>query len=198
MAPYHHMLAHFPVALLSIALLIVLFRGFSDSELAKRLDHMLPYVLVIGLLGGVATFISGLLVWPMEAAISTPMGRNKILIAAWMLACWTVVLALRLKGGESVWKPGSKWIMVAMGALGGILVATTGTLGGHLLGSPSRLSGGLRALGWDVYHTYYAPGWVLAVMIALAIVAIVVGVGSARARHSSVAPLGSAQGAFNR
>ncbi len=198
MAPYHHMLAHFPVALLSIALLIVLLRGFSDTDLARRLDHMLPYVLGLGLLGGVATFISGLVVWPIEAAISTPMGRNKILIAAWMLACWTIVLALRLKGGESVWKPGGKWLMVAMGALGGILVATTGTLGGHLLGSPSRLSGGLRALGWDVYHTYYAPGWVLAVMIAIAVVAIVVGAASTRAGHSSAAPAGSAEGVSSR
>lgn len=178
MAPIHHMMAHFPIALLFVALLIILARAFFDTPVIRQIEGALPLVLILGVAGGVAAFVSGLLIWPSEAITSSPMGRNKLLIAAWMLAAWSVVTLLRLRGGSALWEQGGRWPLVIMSVAGGVLLATTGTLGGYLLGSPSRFSDGLRAIGWDVYHTYFAPNWALGVAVALALV--IIGIGAMR------------------
>lgn len=175
MAPYHHLLAHMPISLLSVAFLIILLRFFSAGELARRLDSVLLYALVLGIGIGLLTLVVGMLIWPIDAATTSPMGRNKILISGWMLACWVAVLFLRWRGGVSVWDGASRYAMLGLGAVGGILLATTGTLGGHLLGSPSGLTILFRKIGWDVYHTFYAPSWVLAVLTAVGVAGLVVG-----------------------
>lgn len=175
MAPIHHMMAHFPVALLFAALLIILIRAFFDTPATRRIEGALPLLLVLGVVGGFATFVSGLLIWPSEAITSSPMGRNKLLMAAWMLAAWSIVTLLRLRGGSALWERGDRWPLVIMSTIGGVLLATTGTLGGYLLGSPSRFSDGLRAMGWDVYNTYFAPSWALGVAVALALTIIGIG-----------------------
>lgn len=175
MAPIHHMMAHFPIALLFVALLIILARFFFNTPAIRRIESALPLLLILGIAGGIATFISGLLIWPSEAVTSSPMGRNKLLMAAWMLASWSVVTLYRLRGGSALWEQGGRWPLIIMSAVSGVLLATTGTLGGYLLGSPSRFSDGLRAIGWDVYHTYFAPNWALGVAVALALVIIAIG-----------------------
>lgn len=180
MAPIHHMLAHFPIALLLLALLIILLRAFCDAPGVRRIESALPLLLVLGLFGGIATFAAGLLIWPSEAVVSSPIGRNKLLMASWMLAAWSVVAALRLRGGAQVWERGGRWPMLGMGLVGGVLLATTGTLGGYLLGSPSRFSDVLRLLGWDVYHTFFAPHWALGVSVAVALLLLVLAILPAR------------------
>ncbi|NYT64051.1 heme ABC transporter permease [Alcaligenaceae bacterium] len=175
MAPIHHLMAHFPVALLFLALLIILIRAFFDTPAIRRIEGVLPLLLILGVAGGMATFVTGLFIWPNEAITSSPMGRNKLLMAAWMLAAWSVVTLLRLRGGPALWGQEGRWPLVLMSLIGGVLLATTGTLGGYLLGSPSRFSDGLRAMGWDVYHTYFAPNWALGVAVVLALVIIGIG-----------------------
>ncbi|HUH58786.1 MAG TPA: DUF2231 domain-containing protein [Candidimonas sp.] len=178
MAPIHHMMAHFPIALLFVALLIILLRAFFDTPAIRRVEAALPLLLILGVAGGIAAFVSGLLIWPNEAITSSPMGRNKLLMAIWTLSAWTVVALLRLRGGPTLWERGGRWPVVIMSVIGGMLLATTGTLGGYLLGSPSRFSDGLRAVGWDVYHTFFAPNWALGAAVVLALV--VIGLGFAR------------------
>ena len=176
MAPIHHMMAHFPIALLSVALLIILARFFINTAAIRRIERALPLLLVLGVAGGLAAFVTGLLIWPSEAVTSSPIGRNKLLMAAWMLAAWSVVTVLRLRGGPTLWEQGGRWPLLIMSVLSGVLLATTGTLGGYLLGSPSRFSDGLRMIGWDVYHTYFAPDWALAIAAVLALAIIALGV----------------------
>jgi hypothetical protein len=181
MAPYHHMMAHFPIALLGLAFLMILLRGVTASELGRRLDSdvMIP-CLLLGVLGGFGALISGLLIWPAEGSLTSTMGRNKIIIASWMIAVWSIVLFLRWRGGDKIWDGPGRYGMLALGGFGAILLATTGTLGGHLLGSPSRFSGFLHQFGWSVYQTYFAPNWVLLVMVAVGIAGIAVGATAGR------------------
>ena len=176
MAPYHHMMAHFPIALMSLAFLLILLRTFTSSEVVSKLEaNVLVYGLVVGVAGGVAALATGLLIWPAEATVTATMGRNKILIASWTVAVWTIVLALRWRIGEKIWEGAGRYLMLGLAAFGTILAATTGTLGGHLLGSPSRLSGVLNQFGWNVYQTYFTPNWVVAVMIVVGIAGIALG-----------------------
>ena len=54
--------------------------------------------------------------------------------------------------------------------LGASQLAATGTLGGHLHGAPAYLSELMRVFGWDVYHTFYSPTWVLLVLAVVIVV----------------------------
>lgn len=176
MAPYHHIMVHFPIVLLGLAFVLILLRVVTKSEIAQRLDSaaLIP-CLILGLAGAIAAIVSGLLIWPMEGSLTSTMGRNKILIASWMVAVWSIVLVLRWRGKEQIWNGEGRYQLLALGTFGAILLATTGTLGGHLLGSPSRFSGLLHQFGWSVYQTYFAPSWVLIVMLAVGAGALVIG-----------------------
>lgn len=181
MAPIHHMMAHFPIALLIIAFLLILLRALVPNETIRRIESTaLILCLVLGVAGGIGALATGLAIWPGEASVSSTMGRNKIVIASWMLAVWSMVLVLRWRVGAAIWAGNGRYLMLGLGTFGAILLATTGTLGGHLLGSPSRFSGLLHQFGWSVYQTYYAPDWVLVVMIAVGAAGIAAGATAGR------------------
>jgi len=172
MGPYHAIMVHFPVALWTVASGIIVFRALSDGVLARAFDRVLVPLLALGVATGVVAYTLGQLVWPPDTLQSSPLGRNHMLAATWSLFYWAAVLFLRWRIGERAWEGGvNRLIMVCLGALGAGLLTITGTLGGHLHGAPAYLSEILRMLGFDVYHTFYVPTWVLAVL-ALVIVAM--------------------------
>lgn len=176
MAPYHHMMAHFPIALMTLAFVLILFRALTASVLARRLENsLLVYGLAVGVAGGIAAMATGLMIWPGEGPITSTMGRNKILMASWTVAIWSIVLLLRWRIGEGIWDGAGRYVMLVLGAFGALLAATTGTLGGHLLGSPSRFSDMLDRLGWIVYKTYLVPDWILIMMVVIGATGIVIG-----------------------
>ena len=179
MGPYHAIMVHFPVALWIVASAIVVFRALSGSPLALAFDRVLMPFLVLGVVTGVIAYTLGQFVWPPDTLQSTPLGRNHMMTATWSLTCWSVVLFLRWRVGERVWDGfPSRLVMLILGALGGLLLAATGTLGGHLHGAPAYLSEIVRMLiGWDVYETHYIPNWALGVLavviVAMPLLAIV-------------------------
>lgn len=181
MAPYHHMMAHFPIALMTLAFVLIALRGSSNGEWVRRLDStVLVFGLLVAVIGGIAAMATGLLIWPTEATITSPLGRNKILLASWTIALWAVILVLRWRVGAQIWDGVGRYLMLALGAFGALLAASTGSLGGHLMGSPSRFTGLLDQFGWNVYQTYLAPGWVLIVMLLVGAAGIVVGLTARR------------------
>jgi uncharacterized membrane protein YvlD (DUF360 family) len=178
MGPYHAMMAHFPVAVWITASMIIIVRALSDGALAKSMDRVLVPFLVFGIVTGVITYVLGLLVWPAETLQTTPLGRNHMMAATWSMFYWAAVLVLRWWVGEKAWEGlTNRLIMLGLGALGGGLLAITGTIGGHLHGAPSFLTSVLRALGWEVYASFHFPNWVLGVLgvviVAMPVVAIV-------------------------
>ncbi len=178
MGPYHAIMVHFPVALWTVASGILFFRAFSDGPLARAFDRVLVPLLVIGVVTGVVSYALGLLVWSPDTLQATPLGRNHMIAASWSLCSWVAVLFLRWRVGEMVWEGRvNRLIMVGLGALGASQLAATGTLGGHLHGAPAYLSELMRVFGWDVYHTFYSPTWVLLVLavviVAMPVLAIV-------------------------
>jgi len=170
MGPYHAMMAHFPVAVWITASMIIAVRALHDGPLAQAMDRVLVPFLVFGALTGVMTYVLGLMVWPPDTLQTTPLGRNHMMAATWSMFYWGAVLALRWWVGEKAWEGlTNRLIMLGLGALGGGLLAITGTLGGHLQGAPSFVSNILRVIGWEVYASFYLPNWVL-VMLAVVIV----------------------------
>ena len=102
MAPYHHLLVHFPIALWTVATLIIVLRAFSDGTLARNAAAVLAPLLVLGVLSGIVAYFIGLAIFPFEAIGASPLGRNKLLAATWALAYWTL-LAI------TVWRLGLRW-----------------------------------------------------------------------------------------
>jgi hypothetical protein len=64
--------------------------------------------------------------------------------------------------------------MVGLALLGSVLLTITGTLGGHLTGTPTAASQALRAMGWEVYTTFYVPDMTLYVIGGAAMVLLVI------------------------
>ncbi|MDT8404609.1 heme ABC transporter permease [Sulfuriflexus sp.] len=180
MEAYHHMLVHFPLALWTTGAIIILIRTFSAGGFALAADRVLAPILWLGTAIGLLAYATGLLVWSLEAITYTPMGRNHILAATWTLAYWVLIAVLRQRVGEAVWTGRRRWLMLLLGALGGVLLAVAGTLGGHLTGSATALSSVLRVLGWEVYTTFYMPLWMIIVTCLVAVSLVIIGL---RSRH---------------
>ena len=176
MSAYHVMLVHFPIALWTTAFLLILTRALSAAPAVRRAEGALTPLLAVGAVTGALAFAAGLLVWPFEAAASSPLARNHILLAAWSLAYWIVLWLVRWRAGERVWEGGFRWIMLVLATLGVGLQTLTGTIGGSLAGNPSGVSDIVRKLGWEVFTTFYLPGWMLVVVVLAAVALLAAGV----------------------
>ena len=88
---------------------------------------------------------------------------------------------MRWRAGERVWEGMSRWIMLVLAALGVGLQTLTGTIGGYLAGNPSAVSEIVRRLGWEVFTTFYLPTWMLAVVVAAALILAALGFAGRRA-----------------
>lgn len=184
MGPYHAMMSHFPVAIWITASIIIVARALSDSPLARQLDRVLVPFLMLGLATGVITYVLGLLVWPADTLQTTPLGRNHMMAGTWSMFYWGAVMVLRWRVGERAWEGLiNRLIMLGLGALGGGLLAITGTLGGHLHGAPTFISNVLRLVGWEVYATFYFPDWVLFLLAVVIVAMPVIAVVTARRRE---------------
>ena len=183
MGPYHAIMVHFPVALWTVASGIIIFRALSGGPLARAFDSVLVSLLVASVATGLVAYVLGQLVWPPDTLQSTPLGRNHMLAASWSLFYWSAVLFLRWSAGPRVWEGAvNRLIMVGLGALGASQLAATGTLGGHLHGAPAYLSELMRVFGWDVYHTFYSPTWVLLVLAVVIVTMPVLAIVTTRGR----------------
>jgi hypothetical protein len=65
--------------------------------------------------------------------------------------------------------------MAGLALLGSALLGITGTLGGHLVGIYTDVSEILRLFGWEVYTTYYVPGYAVAAIVVAAIILAAIG-----------------------
>lgn len=181
MSAHHILLVHFPIALLTVAMLAIMLRAVSSGRLAVAVDHALVPLLAVGVVSTAAAFVAGFLAWPSEALLASPLGRNHLLAAAWTLAYWTLVLVVRWRAGEAVWNGLTRWVMVGLALLGSVLLTITGTLGGHLTGTATPVSQALRAMGWEVYTTFYVPDLTLIVLTGSAFLLLALGLLARRA-----------------
>ncbi|MFQ3789081.1 hypothetical protein [Halomonas sp. A29] len=175
MTGMHHMLVHFPEAFWALATLMILVGAWMPGRLAELSRIALLPVLVLSLLGALAAIVSGLLVWPLAANLASPMARNHLLMALWSLGLYTMLTVLVWRAGAAAFDGSRRWVLVILALSGGLLFATTGTLGGHLAGATTRFSELLRLTGWEVYTTFYSPGWVVAVMAMIGLACAVLG-----------------------
>ncbi len=175
MEVYHMLAVFFPIALLETAFLLILIRVISNGPLGNRIEMGIAPLIYLGVLGGVAAYVLGLLSWPYSALTASPLGRNHMLMASWTLAYWIVLSVLVWRIGPALWTGARRWMMLILSALGAGFLTITGTLGGSLAGDPSGVSDLVRLAGWEVYTTFYVPDAILGLTILSA--AVLVGLG---------------------
>ncbi len=173
---YHILVVHFPIALWLTAYLFILFRTFSASELAVRLQRAVWPLLLLGSIAGAVAYGLGLSIYPWSAITESPLGRNHIMLATWTLSYWIVMGVLGYRFRRHLFEGGQRWVTFTLATIGAIVVTITGTLGGSLNGTPSLVTKSLSYVGWNVYMTFYLPNWMLAVYVAGAVVLIAIGI----------------------
>ncbi|GHE21717.1 heme ABC transporter permease [Halomonas urumqiensis] len=165
----HAMLSHFPVGFWALATLMILVGTFLSGRWAELSRAALLPVLVLSLLGGLAAIVIGLLVWPMEANLASPLARNHMLMAFWSLGIFSMITVLVWKAGDTAFEGNRRWALVILALTGGLMFSSAGTLGGHLSGASTAFSDVLGLMGWEVYTTFYSPLWVISVMVIIGI-----------------------------
>ncbi len=183
MGVYHLLVQAFPIVLWNTAFLFILFRTLSDGRLAEGLAKSVVTLIFLGVLGGAATFALGFLVWPYSALISSPLGRDHLMLASWSLAYWTVLLVFSWRLGDDLWRGANRWIMAGLATVGAALVNITGTLGGSVAHNPSAVGDVVRfVLGWQIYTTHYIPDVTVWLLIVFSIVLVTLGIWGGRHR----------------
>lgn len=180
MSGIHHMLVHFPLGFWALATLMILVGSFFNGRLAEVSREALLPILVLSLLAAAITIVSGLLVWPLDAALYSPLTRNHILTALWSLGVFVMLTVLVWRAGSSAFDGVRRWVLVILALTGMLIFATTGTIGGHMVGATTQFSELLKLFGWDVYHTFYVPTWVIGMLVLIGLVCAVVGMRSQR------------------
>lgn len=172
---YHILVVHFPIALWMVAYLFILYRTFSNGELAVRLQKSVWPLIFLGSLAGIVAYGLGLLIYPWSAITESPLGRNHIILATWTLSYWIVIGSIGYRFRRHLYEGGQRWITFALATIGAAVTAITGTLGGSLAGTPSLVTKSLGLIGWNVYMTFYLPTWMLLLYGAGAV--LLVGIG---------------------
>ncbi|GGC64489.1 DUF2231 domain-containing protein [Marinobacter halophilus] len=175
MTGIHHMLVHFPLGFWALATLMILVGSFFKGRLADISREALLPILVLSLLAAAITVASGFLVWPLEAALASPLTRNHILTALWSLGIFTMLTVLVWRAGSGAFEGARRWVLVLLALTGMSIFATTGTIGGHLVGATTQFSELLKLLGWDVYNTFYTPTWVIGALVLIGLICAVAG-----------------------
>lgn len=170
MGAYHAVASHFPIGVLIVTTLMILFRAVSSSHYALAVDRVLPAALLIGLVGGLLTFMIGLSIWNWEAVARSPMARNHVMMSAWALAVYAVLYVVRYVNGHGVWDGFGRWFMAFGAIVAATILSIAGTTGGYLAGNSTHLSVILNELGWNLYDTYYLPSWAVLVLGGLGVV----------------------------
>lgn len=116
-----------------------------------------------------------MLIWPLDTAISTPLGRNKIAMALWTTVFWSVLAAYVWQVGDALWQGSNRFILLGLALIGTLMAAVTGALGGVLAGNPTPVARLIRAFNWEIYTTAYVPMGTVVALVVIALLLVVIG-----------------------
>jgi hypothetical protein len=188
---YHSILVHLatgPLILTFIAATLRFWfrpRGGWLHTVWRACDPVAFYATLFGLLTIALTFLTGLLIRPLEAMLNSPITRNKILMSLLAMVCWYGWMALRLRLGQGIWNRGSfrGHFAYMLACAGTLFLISTNSVGGDLAGIPSGYEELAKAIGFQTRHTLYFPTFVNALLWCIGAAAVLAGV-ACRLRRS--------------
>jgi uncharacterized membrane protein len=195
---YHSMLVHLITAPLLITFFAVTFRFWLQPRsgpgltLARACDPVAFYSSLFGMIVVLLTFVTGIMLRPLEAFLNSPISKNKIILALLTMLCWYAWMFLRLRLGRLIWDRSRfhahfAYVMILAATL--FLIATN-SIGGQLAGNPSGYEMFAKALGYRTRQALYFPT-VLNVALVVAGLAVLVGAVFAERRRPALSPPGT-------
>lgn len=186
---YHAIVVSLASGTLVAAWLLLTFRFWFKPEhpmlvsLWKVSDRAGLYAAAFGTITLIAAFATGMLLWPIEATLASPIAKNKILMAALAVVSWVSFLAVRFKSGEDLWNtrgiiPHAAWMMSLSGL---VFLLSTSSVGGDIAGIPSGYEEIAMAFGFQTRYAVYFPTWVNGLLWLVGIVVLLRGI-SARSK----------------
>jgi len=162
----------------------------------KRASALAGPAAVLGAIGGVlgliASAITGYLMVPGSSLTDDPVGMNKVMVSIFAIELWSIFIFLAIRHSRDLWEPRRPIPLIASTAafLGYAASVIGGSLGGTMAGKGSVLDPVWGALGVDL-HTSWILTIQTAVPIAAAVnvLAILLLVRRARRSHTSRASL---------
>ncbi len=146
-----------------------------SSDRSERFDKMIVYTdaagyvaSIAGVVGLILSAITGMLAWPVDALLDSPLVQNKIMLTVLGTVLWCIVVVTRSKFGIAVYNSplmSSLFVMITFASYAAISVA--GSMGAHLTIGESVLDPLLQSIHIDIESVFY-----LSTVIAIAIVLI--------------------------
>ncbi|MFQ5883506.1 MAG: hypothetical protein ACE5IO_00230 [Thermoplasmata archaeon] len=151
--------------------------GILRRVLRKASEHSTPTILLSAIGGVVGLALSGITgsaLMPFETLSRSPIGLNKIMVTAFAMEFWCIMIAMNVAYREDVWKNRQMaTMMVLTGGLGYLFSITGGSIGGTMAGKESIMEPVWYLLGVDLHSS-----WILSsdIVIVLLVAVNVVGI----------------------
>ena len=105
---------------------------------------------VIGVIGLLLSAWTGMYAEPLDALVSDPTIKNKIVLSAYATVLWAGVVFIRLRFGRGLWTcPAMAFLYVALTIVSFGVIATTGSMGAHLTQGGSALDPVWNLIGFS-------------------------------------------------
>jgi hypothetical protein len=182
---YHAMYVGLTTGTLVLAFLALTYRvwyaprGRLGQAIWDAADAVALYAALLGFVTLVLAMLSGLALRPMEAFLSSPITKNKILLAMLATVCWGSFLAIRLKAGPRLWDLQRGFIShyaYVMALAGFLYLISTNSIGGEIAGIPSGYERIAEAVGYRTRHAFYFPTLLNVVLLLGGAAALVAGI----------------------
>ena len=163
-------------AVIALALCAVLrLRGEADRPVVTYADRAALGAASIAVALTVVGIVSGFLIWPLEAALRSPLIKSKILAAFLIVAFWGMYLYVRISRGPDLWRSAVMGVYVTLLGLTGFgFNLITNSIGGDAAGNPSGFENLVRLFGVETRFTFYLPTWLNLAIIVGGVLALVV------------------------
>jgi len=146
-----------------------------------------------GIVGIVASAITGYLIMPGESLINSALGMNKVMVTILALEFWLIFVVIGARQGQEMWARKQMAILSTVnGLLGYLFTIIGGSLGGTMAGK-----GSIMDPIWELFRVDLHSSWVIGtemgyiLILAVNVLAVLTVAISQRLARSKVAAEGS-------
>jgi hypothetical protein len=190
---FHSILVHMITGPLIVTFLAASFRFWLRPRsgigltVQRACDPIAFYSTLFGIIFVIFTFFTGLMLRPIEAFISSPIAKNKIVLALLTMTCWYAWFFLRLRMGGLIWDRSRFHAHFAyvMCLAATIFLVATNSIGGQLAGNPSGYEQFSQALGFRTRHALYFPTLLNVALVVIGIAVPAFAIFISRRRQSA-------------
>lgn len=178
---FHSMFVHLLTGAFAMTVLALFIRIYVQRwkkelipTVGKYTDFMIWVTALAGFLLFFAALVTGALIWPMSAVLNSSILKNKIFTAILMMIFWGLVLFMRYKYRQDLWRNNLLAMYYSLLAIGAFFWGTvTNSVGGDIAGNSSGFEYIFHLIGVDTRWSFYLPTPILLMIVGLGVAAVV-------------------------